>query len=115
MTLVYTVANAGTADATNVELSTELPSGLTLVDATASNAGETAIEEGNAGATLVIVTWPVLAAGDSTATTVRVQVPADVPNGMVIDNLGAVTADNAASATAGISIGMPPALLPEFW
>jgi hypothetical protein len=65
-------------------------------------------------APLVEITWPGLAAGESATATVRVRVAEDVPNGTTFANLATVTAGDE-SATNGITIGMPPALLPEFW
>jgi uncharacterized protein YraI len=107
--LVYTVSNNGSADLADVVLSSELPGPLTLVGVTAAG-GEVTQQE----APSVTITWPALAAGESATATVRVRVAADVPNGTTFANLATVTAGGE-SATNGITIGMPPALLPEFW
>lgn len=107
--LIYTVRNDGAADLADVVLRSELPAPLTFVGASA--AGGTV---GEAAAPVVEITWPSLAVGQSATATVRVRVAEDVPNGTTFANLATVTAGDE-SASAGITIGMPPALLPEFW
>ena len=107
--LVYTVRNGGSADLADVVLSSELPAPLTLVAATAAGGAVTQDQ-----APLIEITWPVLAAGESATATVRVRVAEDVPNGTTFANLATVTA-GAESAGSGITIGMPPSLLPDFW
>jgi uncharacterized repeat protein (TIGR01451 family) len=110
--LVYTVRNDGAADLADVVLSSELPGPLTFVAATAGAAGEVTQE---AGTPNVSVTWATLPTGQSANATVRVRVADDVPNGTTFANLATVTTGNDETATSGITIGMPPALLPEFW
>lgn len=107
--LVYTVRNDGSADLVDVVLSSDLPGPLTLVGATA--AGATVSQQDPAA---VQITWPSLAAGESATATVRVRVAGDVPDGATFANLATVTAGDE-SVVNGITIGMPPALLPEFW
>jgi uncharacterized protein YgiM (DUF1202 family) len=107
--LIYTVRNGGSADLADVVLRSELPGPLTLVGASA--AGGTVTQQ---DAPLVEITWPVLAAGGSATATVRVRVASDVPNGTTFPNLATVTGGGE-SAVNGITVGMPPALLPEFW
>lgn len=109
MALVYTVRNNSSADLADVVLSSELPGPLTLVGVTAAGGTVTQQE-----APLVEITLPALAAGESATATVRVRVAADVPNGTTFANLASVTAGEE-TAVNGITIGMPPALLPEFW
>ncbi len=110
--LVYTVRNDGAEDLTDVVLSSELPGPLTLIAATAGAGGEVAQE---AGSPAVTVTWATLPAGEAAAATLRVRVAGDVPNGTTFANLASVTAANGETAGSGITIGMPPSLLPEFW
>lgn len=107
--LVYTIRNNGSADLADVVLSSELPGPLTLVAATAAGGTVTQQEP-----PLVEITWPVLAAGESATATVRVRVAEDAPNGTTFASLATVTAGGE-SAVNGITLGMPPALLPEFW
>lgn len=108
--LVYTVRNDSGADLADVMLSSELPGPLTLVGATASGASVSQQEPSS-----VEITWPTLAAGESATATVRVRVAEDVPNGTTFANLATVSAGGSELAANGITIGMPPALLPEFW
>jgi uncharacterized protein YraI len=110
--LVYTVRNGGNEDLANVVLSSELPGALTLVGAAAGAGGEAAAVADTQGVT---VTWPSVPAGESVSATVRVRVADDVPNGTTFANLASVTAENGETASNGITIGMPPSLLPEFW
>jgi uncharacterized protein YraI len=110
--LVYTVSNAGAEDLTDVVLSSDLPGPLTLVNATAGAGGEVVQAVGDPAVT---ITWPAVPAGESVTATLRVRVAADVPNGTTFANLATVTAAGGETAGNGITIGMPPALLPEFW
>lgn len=107
--LVYTVRNDTTSDLADVMLRSELPGPLTLVGATAAG-GQVMSQD----APLVEVTFPVLVAGQSATATVRVRVANDVPNGTTFANFATVTG-GAETASGGITIGMPPSLLPEFW
>ncbi len=109
--LVYTVSNAGAEPLTDVVLRSELPGPLTLVAVAAADGGATQ-EEGSA---TVVVTWPSVPAGESVSATLRVRVAEDVPNGTTFANLASVTAGSGATADSGITIGMPPKLLVEFW
>jgi hypothetical protein len=83
-----------------------------LVAATAGTGGEVSQE---AEAPNVTVTWASVPAGESVTATVRVRVAEDLPNGTTFANLASVTAENGETAGNGITIGMPPSLLPEFW
>lgn len=113
--LIFTIANTDETTANNVVLRSELPAVLTLADVTASLAGEISQETGADGAAVVVVTWPAVEAGATATVNARVTVAADAPNGAVYDNLAAVSAENALDSSAGITIGMPPSMLPEFW
>lgn len=110
--LIYTVSNDGSEDLTDVVLSSELPAPLSLIAATAGSAGEVSQ---TAGSPAVTATWATLPAGASVTATVRVRVADDIPNGTTFANLASVTAGNGETASTGITIGMPPSLLPEFW
>lgn len=106
---VYTVRNNGATALTDVVLSSELPGPFTLMGVAA---GTGTVTQDQAPA--VEITWPELAAGESATATLRVRVADDVPNGATFANLATVTAGDQ-SASTGITIGMPPSLLPEFW
>ncbi len=111
--LRFTVTNNGGSDATNVSLSDQLPEGLTYVSASAG-AGGTADQSGSGDEPIVRFDWPQLAAGESATAVISVVIDGGLPFGAVIDNLAAVSADNASSVTNGISIGMAPLTLPDF-
>jgi hypothetical protein len=110
--LIYTVRNDSAEDLADVVLSSELPGPLALIGATAGAGGDVAQSAGNPAVT---VTWAAVPAGGSATATVRVRVADDVPNGTTFANLASVTAGNGETASSGITIGMPPSLLPEFW
>ncbi len=111
--LRFVITNPGTVAAVNVQLRDELPKSLILVGSSV-NGGKATVEKSGTGATILLLSWPSLAAGAKIEATVRVKIAANTPNGAVIDNLAVAWADNAAIYTAGISLGMPPALLPTF-
>ena len=110
--LIYTVRNDSAEDLADVVLSSELPGPLTLVGATAGAGGEVTQ---SADSPLVTVTWATVPAGGSATATVRVRVAGDVPNGTTFGNLASVTTGSGETTSSGITIGMPPSLLPEFW
>ncbi len=112
--LQFEVVNPGSAAATDVQVRDELPAQLTFMAADAGPAGKADQQAGDSGNTIVNLQWPQLAAGQSVTGTVQVQIAGDLPDGSVVDNLAVVTAANAAPVTAGISIGMPPTILPDF-
>ena len=109
----FIVTNPGKVAAVNVQVRNELPKSLSLV-ANSATGGTATTEKSAAGATVLLLSWPSLAAGAEAEATVRLVIAPNTPNGSVIDNLAVAWADNAAAFTAGISIGMPPALLPTF-
>jgi len=110
----FAVTNTTEVDAVNVELRDELPPELNLIMVTIGGEGELVPQTGVAGRYVLDILWPALAAGESVTATLQLEVASDVPDGAVIDNLAVATADNAASSTAGITIGMPPTSLPDF-
>ena len=114
ITLTYQIENQGTVAATTLELRNELPAELTLVGIPPIAAGEFMTETTDVGRTVVVVRWPDLQAGSTVEVGVPVQVSAQMANGAVLDNLAVVIADGFQPFTAGLSIGMPPATLPDF-
>ncbi|HHW89119.1 MAG TPA: SH3 domain-containing protein [Chloroflexi bacterium] len=112
--LAFTLTNSGDANAVNVEFSFEVPSGLGFVSASAEDGGEVTAQETDAGATLIVVTWPELAAGGVTTTRLSLAVDATLADGAVIDGAAAALADNAEATSVAISVGMPPASPPDF-
>lgn len=112
--LTLVVTNVGEEEAQAIVLSDQLPDGLTFVSAEIDADGLTSQKSGEGGAVVVLAEWPELAAGASARAVLTLEVAADHPGGSVIDNLVAVNADNAGGATAGVSIGTAPTLLPDF-
>jgi len=110
----FVLTNTTDAAVTNVELRDELPQELKFMSADVGGNGEVVPQTSAAGKYVVDVQWPELAAGDTVTATVKVQLAATIPAGAVIDNLAVAAAANTASNTAGISIGLPPADLPDF-
>ncbi|MDQ0649461.1 putative repeat protein (TIGR01451 family) [Microbacterium natoriense] len=76
-TVTYTmvVTNNGSSDAVNAVLSDTLPTGLTVISATATSGSCTTTSGG------VECTWPTLAEGASSTVTVQALVAADAPAG----------------------------------
>lgn len=114
LTLIYQIDNRSDIAATTVELRNELPLELTVVGAPTLAVGTVMTETTDIGRTVIVVRWPEVQAGASVTAAVQVQVAESIADGAVIDNLAVVAADGAQSVTSGISIGMPPTILPDF-
>lgn len=114
LAILFTITNTADADAVNVELRDELPAELSFIAVAMGGEGTLVPQTGVANRYVLDILWPALAAGEAVTATMQLEVAADVPDGTVIDNLAVATADNATSSTAGITIGMPPANLPDF-
>lgn len=112
--LAFTVTNSGNASAVNAEVSFEVPVGLDFVGASAEDGGEVTALETDAGAALIVVTWPELAAGGATTVKLTLTVDATLADGAVIDGAAAALADNAEATSVAVSLGMPPASPPDF-
>ncbi len=113
-TLAYQVSNSSEVAATAVELRNELPTEITLVNTPDLMASGLLTETTETGRTVLIFSWPEIEAGATVMANVQVQVAAEMPAGMVVDNLAVVVAEGTQPVTSGISIGMPPATLPDF-
>jgi uncharacterized repeat protein (TIGR01451 family) len=100
VTLTTTLTNTGTAVLSAVDVTLEVPTGLTVLSSQAESgrvaAGKPAWRSG------------ALVAGSSTAWTVTAAVGSRVPDGTVLD-VRAVAAGQGAT----VSLGLPPALLPR--
>lgn len=113
--LQYEVTNIGDVDAFDVSLRNELPSILAFEDAEFVDGALTETTNvGNNDAPVFRIDWPELAAGDTVTATVVIQVNDDAQYGVVVDNLAGVGATNANIETAGVTMGTPPRLPPEF-
>jgi uncharacterized repeat protein (TIGR01451 family) len=111
--LQFVITNPGDAVATNVEVRDELPAELTYVRVEIAD-GDLIDETAGASPAVFTLSWPELGPGDSATATVTVQIADDLPDGAVVDNLAVVSADNVDPYTAGITIGMPPTMPPDF-
>jgi uncharacterized repeat protein (TIGR01451 family) len=109
----YIVTNPSRSVANNVAVRNLLPEQLILISVE-SNTGDSLLENEGEDRTVVILEWESLAAGQSVEATLFATIAPDLTPGTVIDNLAVAFADNAAGNTAGVSIGLPPALLPFF-
>ena len=69
--LAASVSSRGPADATSVQLTFALPSGLSAIDGAASNGGSCATQAGG-----IACTWPILGAGVTSAVTVNLRADA---------------------------------------
>lgn len=114
ITLTYQIENRSEVAATNLEVRNELPAELTFISASPLTAGEFMTETTEVGRTVLVMRWPELQAGATATADIQVQVGLQMINGSVLDNLAVATADDVQPVTAGISIGMPPATLPDF-
>ncbi len=113
LVLRFILSNTGSASAVNVQVRDQLPNGLSLIESTVGD-GSVSTETSATGSTVVLLAWPSLAPGAQAVAEVRLRVADDVLDGTIIGNLAVLWADNGAPFTAGISVGMPPALLPTF-
>lgn len=114
LVMLFTVANPGRAAAANAEFSFELPAGLRFISASATDGGEVAASETASGASLVIVTWPELAAGANATVRITATVDKGVSNGAVLGSSAVALASNAASTFVSVVVGTPPTTLPDF-
>ena len=112
--LHFVLTNTGTVAGLAVEIRDELPPELTFVAAEAGSEGTLSLENGTDDHDVAVLRWPQLDAGASVTATILVQVADGLPAGSVIDNLAVAGSTAAPPYTAGVSIGMPPATLPDF-
>ncbi|MEZ4864535.1 MAG: SH3 domain-containing protein [Caldilineaceae bacterium] len=106
--------NRGNAKLTNVSLRDDLPPQLHYVAATISGEGAIAESGTVADGSILTLNWPEVQASAQVTATLTVRIDPAVPNGALIDNLAAVKSDQGVEALAGITLAMPPTLLPHF-
>ena len=112
--LLFAVSNPADATARNVRIRNLLPASLILISAEADGHGEAVLETESSGGTVVLFSWASLAPGEQRQGRILAEIAPEVRNGVVIDNLAVAFADNASGSTTGVSIGLPPAILPFF-
>lgn len=112
--LRYVISNTGAVTATAVELRNELPAGLTLNRGNAAGGARFTAARTDAGADLFAFLWPELAPGGVITASAVVTVSATLSDGVVVENLAALSAANAEAQTAVLNIGLPPSGVPDF-
>ncbi|MCX6044032.1 MAG: SH3 domain-containing protein [Chloroflexi bacterium] len=110
----FIITNTSSSAVTNLELRDELPQELKFVTATPGTDGKVVPQSDVAGKHVLDVQWAELAPGAVVTATVKLTMSPDLPDGSVIDNLAVAVGDNIESNTAGVSLGLPPASLPDF-
>lgn len=120
ITVTLTATNTGEFLLSNVFMRDEFPPSLILgnVDSIVlepdSEGDKIELVELASGATVLVATWQQLEANEAVSVKIEFKVDDSLTAGEIIDNLAVVSADNARSVTAGISIGLPPVGLPRF-
>jgi len=113
--IIYSVENLGTVDAVKVQVNNELPEDLFLNNFEMDATGQfTHTLNAQNDRRIFNISWPEIAAAQTVTATVTVQIAPGAPNGVVIDNLAGVIAENAEGDTAAISVGTPPLAPPSF-
>lgn len=110
----FVITNRGSAAVTKIQLRDHLPPTLRYVSAVASNQGQLQTEASDANGSIVTLTWPRLAPGASVMATITVDIAPDAEAGSLIDNLALITADQQDDLSVGITLAMPPTVLPQF-
>lgn len=110
----FVITNRGSAAVTGIQLRDHLPPTLRYVSAVASNQGQLQTEASDANGSIVNLTWPRLAPGASVMATITVEIAPDAEAGSLIDNLALITADQQDDLSIGITLAMPPTVLPQF-
>lgn len=113
--LEFAITNIGGINATDISLRNELPDILIFEDADSIDGNLTTTTNLlNNDAPVFRIDWDELAVGDTVTATVKIQVSEDADYGIVVDNLAGVGAANAEIETAGVTLGTPPLLPPDF-
>jgi uncharacterized protein YgiM (DUF1202 family) len=108
------ITNLANTDALNVEVRSELPTGLRLGDSRPGNNGVVQQVKTTTGQDVLSLRWPKIAAKGSVNAVVTLRVGQDVANGTVLDSLIYAGAANFNGVTIAITLAMPPANLPDF-
>lgn len=114
MDLHFVVHNKSANAVTNVQLRNDLPPDLVFVEATIGSQGSITSTNTRPTDSIFTIEWPELAANEQFTATVTIQIQPATASGVLIDNLAIVTTDEGDEALAGITIAMPPVVLPQF-
>lgn len=114
MELYFVVHNNGDQPIANVRLLDDLPEELALVNATIGAQGTITHTGTTQNGPILAINWPTVGANEQLTATITVRIEADTPDGAMIDNLAVINTNQGNQAVAGITISMPPTLLPQF-
>jgi len=108
------ITNRGTVAATNIRLRDHLPPTLQYMRAVVGNQGQLQTQASAEGGSVINLAWARLAPGASVTATITVQIAPNAAADSLIDNLALVTADQQADVSVGVTLAMPPTVLPQF-
>lgn len=114
LALSFVVHNNSDQPIANVRLLDDLPEELAFVEATIGAQGTISHTGTAQNGPLLAIHWPELGANERITATVTVRIESDTPDGAMIDNLAVINTEQGNKALAGITISMPPTLLPQF-
>ncbi len=114
LTVQVVLANPKPIPIRQVTIRADLPPEIHFVDATTSLAGSQQVDNQSTEHTVVVLSWPEIAAKTQVVATLNLQIATTVANGSFIDLIAAVDATGEATTVTGISVIMPPNRLPTF-
>lgn len=112
--LQLVLRNSGNQGLTALHLRNDLPPELALLEATVSDGGAYHYTGAADRGPLLTIDWPSLPAAAQVSATLTLQIRADTPVDVLIDNLAAATSAEGVEALAGLTLAMPPTGLPQF-
>jgi len=112
--MAFVITNTGEVTAVSVELRNELPDGLALNKGSATQGAQATAARTPSGTDVFAFVWPQVAPGDAVTATVQITISTTLTDGIVLDNLAAISAANVPAKTVRLSIALPPAGLPDF-
>ena len=110
----FVVRNRSQEALSDVQLRSDLPAELAVVTAETGSQGEVTYTGARENGPIFTIDWPALQANGQVTATVTVKVATDVADGALIDSLAVVKTTQGAEALAGITLAMPPVVLPQF-
>lgn len=112
--LQFVVRNRSNQALTSVQLRNDLPDELAVVKVQSGSQGQVNYNGARQSGPVVIIDWSTVQANSQVTATVTVQIAANIADGALIDNLAVVKTREGATASAGITLAMPPVALPQF-
>jgi hypothetical protein len=114
LAIQFVVRNRSNQALTAVQLRSDLPDELAVVNVQLGNQGQVAYGGARQNGPILTIDWPTVPANGQLTATVMVQIAPDVADGALIDNLAVVTTKQGVEALAGLTLAMPPVTLPQF-